>query len=267
MKKLKRTEECTTLKRKIFNLFMVLLVVNQIVLSGLLYQRTKDIDSLEIVLDDQNLLIDIKSNTIDYLIESLEKVNAINEQLDESIKVLKNDNLHLSREYEMILDEYEELKKRKELYDKYSYALVYDGKRTDLRYSQVETLETLSEKAGINTHLPLAIGCVESKFDSDLRSTISTATGSWQFLKETGKFTYETLMENEPGSYNHDMMATDNDISLQMVVAYLSYLKERRGTGYEIIKGYSGSPEPSWYIERMNRHLSEVGLSFNDIIE
>ena len=65
-------------------------------------------------------------------------------------------------------------------------------------------------------------------------------------------------------TYSHDM-ATDNNISLEMAVAYLKYLKDTRGTGYKIIQGYSGSPEPSWYIERMNRYLSEVGLTFDDI--
>ncbi len=189
----------------------------------------------------------------------------INKVLSEQMETLKADNIALASEYDEMKVSYNELKERKELYDNYSYALMYNGERTQLSYDELRTLESLAKEKGINPHVPMAIGMVESKFNKECTTTNSTAKGYFQFLKGTGKFTYNNLMGRQD-EYIHDVIAVDPDTSIQLVVHYLDYLYDTRdGNLYQVIKGYSGSPEPSWYIDIMNKYLNKVGLSFDDL--
>lgn len=199
------------------------------------------------------------------LIETTANYKDIAAELSDSITQLKNDNESLASEYDSVKEAYDILKYREELYDKYSYAIMYNGNRTELTYDQIKTAEELAKEKGVDPDMLFSIGMVESKFDSSCTTTTSTAKGYFQFLKGTGKFTYNTLMGHDD-YYDHSTMATNPYTSIKMAVNYLNYLGKNRSTNYGVIKGYTGLSEPDWYIDRMNTYLSKVNKSFSDLL-
>lgn len=260
------------IKDTVKNLLMVMMVLTIIALVKVVVLQEAEIVGLHQVINEKenklvanNISINNALNKIKELRNVIEAQYDIAENLNASIVELKEDNTSLAQDYDEIKAEYDILKEREELYDKYSYAITYNGERTDITYDHIKTLEELCDERGLSPHLILSVGMLESKMNSDCKNSQSTARGAFQFLKGTGRFVYEDYLGYGKGSYDHSM-AHDMDIAIQLAVGYFDYLQETRGgSGYAMIQGYSGSSDCGWYIDILNTHLSKVGLNFYDI--
>lgn len=177
---------------------------------------------------------------------------------------LVEDNKALSEDYDKLNKEYKQLAERKELFDKYSYAIVDKaGKRTDLSYDEIKTGEELAKKEGLDPNLVFGIIMTESGGNAKATNSASTARGYGQMLKGTGKYVYENIQGHGSGTYNHDM-AFDPTTNISLMCSYLGYLKGTGKSAYATMKSYRGL-EPTGYINMINSHISRVGSSFSKI--
>lgn len=209
----------------------------------------------------------MKDQYID-LYDENEILRSNNEELGVKVQSLVEVNDTLSQENENLLiqaDEYkaaaEEYAERSELYDKYSYAILRkDGTRTDITYDQLRSAETLMEEKGVDVDLVLSMIMVESNGKEKAQSATSTARGYGQFLKGTGKFVYEELME--AGNYSHNY-ALDGDTNIEMVATYMSYLTEKNNSLVAAIQGYRGEGGAVLqnYIAKIDRYLAKKDKS------
>ena len=223
-------------------------------------QLKQEISSIQDTLSiSYNIVKDAKVS-----ISSYEEV--INEQND-IITELVNDNTNLSNEYDAISEAYNTLKNRAELYDKYSYALIYNGARTELTYDQLEYGEQLMLSKGLDPDLLFSIGMVESRYNPSAINPKSLASGYHQFLSGTGKFAYEVLLGNGNGTYNHSITPFNGTINIEMAVAYLDYLHNNYNSIRGMIECYSGRTgyKVDEYIGYMNEFLNKKGKYVSDI--
>ena len=122
---------------------------------------------------------------------------------------------------EYILHELEIYKHREELYDKYEYAIFYNGERTDITYDHLDSLEQMVEETSIpNPDLILAIIGLESHFNCQAYNPKSGASGFGQFLPSTARSVWIKVLGNPEDSWEPEMVF-DPDINLQLTVAYM----------------------------------------------
>lgn len=154
---------------------------------------------------------------------------------------------------------------REELLDKYEYALYHDGKKTDITYEQIISLQEYCEEKGYSNDmvdLVLAIAMKESTGNSQAYNKSSGATGYGQFLNSTAKFVYTKLQGNE--NYTHDV-SLDGETNLKMVADYMDYLTNYYGGSVpKAINSYRGCYDKG-YISIINKYLGYNGLSLNTI--
>lgn len=199
--------------------------------------------------------VTIFEDTLDYETQ----ITALTEMvtaLDEQSKALAISN----EEYYNKIQEYES---REELLDKYEYCITReDGSRTDITYDQLINVEKLSKEKGIDTDLIMSIVMVESSGKEKASSSSgSTARGYGQFLKGTGEYVYEDIMEN--GTYDHSM-AYDGDTNLTMMVHYLDHLTDiNDGDLYASLRNYRGKGGEvlNNYINKIDGYLGTKGKS------
>ena len=169
---------------------------------------------------------------------------------------------------EMVSIQEEELvayRSREELLDKYEYALYYGGKKTDITYGQIISLQEYCEEKGYSNEmvdLVLAIAMKESTGNSQAYNKSSGATGYGQFLNSTAKFVYTKLQGNE--NYTHDA-ALDGETNLKMVADYMDYLTDYYGGSVpKAMDSYRGCHDKG-YIAIINKYLGYNGLSLDTI--
>lgn len=218
------------------------IVEKDLAISELRTKNAEDIKALTTKLDSaQSLSKDLKT-----------KVKSLDNQITE----LKSENAKMKAKLD-----------KQTFMEKYSYAFTYGGRSTDLTYEQAKLGETLMEEKGYNPNLLFGILMTESGGDSDADNPASTALGYGQFLKGTGKFVYEDLLDNGRGTYNHNYLK-NGETSIKMMVAYIDYLVTRRsGSVYKAIKSYSGRDDTSVkpYINKINSFIKCNGASIYDM--
>jgi soluble lytic murein transglycosylase-like protein len=187
---------------------------------------------------------------------------------DKSLKKLKSDNLAIQKEYKALNKKYKKLAKRKELYNKYGYAIKdTDGSRTDLSYEDLQYGVDLMKQYGYNPHILFSMGMVESNFNSDCYMNSTGAAGYLQIIPSTGKFIYKKLLHKK-GKYVHSKIMKDTKLNIQMAVAYLDYLFKLHPTKFRAIKQYCGGSTSftKMYINRMKKYSSRYGVKIWKII-
>ena len=211
------------------------------------------------LLYDQNQDIATDYNTT---LELLYDVSTMTYQLDNEVKELqksiKTKNIQLKK-----------FEERKRLLNSYEWAMYSSGKKTDICYKDIKDLQGFVKERKLSddtVDLVLAIAMTESDGDKNCISTESTARGLGQFLSGTGKFVYTKLMGNK--SYNHQRMALDKTINLEMMVEYLKYLdKTQKGNVDKIINRYRGLDSPGYkakinsYLHKNNKNLGNIKLT------
>lgn len=203
-------------------------------------------EDLAIKYDSLNTDFDKAKKTITNLTTSLEDISSENEIINTQNKMY----------YDMICD----YSTRKELLDKYEYAL-FDraGNRTDITYNQIRTAEEVCRENGVDIDFVLSTIMVESAGKEDAKNALSSATGYGQLIKGTARHVYENLMGNGKGTYNHSM-ALDGDTNIKMVAAYIGELQRTSDSMLEVINRYRGLEDTS-YVNKINSYLIESGKS------
>jgi len=161
--------------------------------------------------------------TIGKLATNIIKSNDVIDQLDTQLTSLMKDNRDLAAQYDELFEKYSVLAEREELYNKYEYIVMYDGKRTDVTYEQIKSGEQIMLENGYNPNILFSTIMVESRGVETAKNKESTATGYGQILASTGKYIYEDLMGNPKGTYKHSM-AKDGDLNMQMTATYIDHL-------------------------------------------
>lgn len=147
--------------------------------------------------------------------------------------------------------------------DKYSYAM-YDtaGLRNDLTVELLFLGDQLMTECNLDPNLLFGIIMVESEGHADKYNTVSTAAGLGQFLPDTGKFVYNTYIDNTI-KYDHNITPYNAECNLKMIVYYLDYLYDiHHGSTMDVIKDYCGGDD-NFALSYYNRVCNEVGYCIN----
>lgn len=206
------------------------------------------------------------------------EILSLNNIIEDKNKVINN--LHYERdELELkaisrreLLTEQNEildiLLKREELYDKSEIAVMNTcNKRTDMTYEEIEHLVETCEEKSLPYELFTYIIKLESNFNPTLESNQSSATGYMQVIEGTGRYTYEKVMGNPPGSYNHSM-ALDPKMNITLALNYFEYLFGRADEDVEeVLKRYSGFYSPYGigykYFDILDNHMDKFDYSIS----
>lgn len=183
-------------------------------------------------------------------------------QKDEEIDDLEEKIKGLKIDYE----EYNNLLKRKELFDEYEYCLFDDaGNRTDITYDQLEHGISLMEANGIDPDLLFSIIMVESNGRENAANSNSSAKGYCQLIASTGKSMYESI--GNRGTYRHETMAFDGKLNMEMGVELISRNMEKyNGDVNKVLCLYTGSnPVNPGYYKKLNHYLDKAGTSLSEI--
>lgn len=191
---------------------------------------------------------------LNYKIDGLEEVvNELDEQISNVSEVNKS-----------YVDELNYLRSREELYDKYEYAIMYDGKRTELKYEEIQYGEELMLAKGHNPNLMFGSIMVESRANPVAVNKESGATGYGQFLDSTAKWVWTKLIGNN--SYYSDIRK-DGKANIQMMAEYYDYLYGMYGNNtLKVVKHYSGNSTyegASTYLAKVNSFTRKVGEVIN----
>lgn len=188
--------------------------------------------------------------------------------LYDACEVLDNQNKSLVASNEEYYSKLEEVTDKLELYEKYDYALFFGGKRNDITYDQLVTLEECIDESSIpDPDLILAWVMVESHGFTGANNPTSSAKGYGQFLDGTSKFVYTKLLGEKEWTPS---VAFDGETNIRMMVAYTDYLYDYYGGPYGMLKGYTGSSNPEFlnsYTSKLNTYLRHAGKSFNDMYQ
>lgn len=198
-------------------------------------------------------------------------MKSVIEQTDASLASLKAEVESLRAENKSLTKKYNQAVKDVAIIDKYKYALIDEsGNRTDLTLDEMKLGIELMEEKGYDPNILFSIGMVESGYNRTCTNSRSTAKGYHQFLNDTAKFTYETLMNKGKGTWTPGV-AFDGKTNIKMCVEYFDYLMKKHGNFYKAIGQYcgKGTAKGSFtytYINRMDKHASRSGVSIYNII-
>lgn len=210
-----------------------------------LYQENKALSQENKELEDK----------YEVMYENFDELTTISKTLDSQNKELVKSNQEYYEENSM-------LKERKELYDKYEYAIVYGGERTDITYDQLKTVESLCEDKNMDDpDMILATAMVESSGKSNARSSESTAKGYGQLLDGTSKFVYTKLLGQKGWS---PAVSLDPEKNLEMMVAFYDYLYSKHGSLPRAVTHYRGLNDTG-YVNKINSFLASKDKSINSI--
>lgn len=218
--------------------------------------------------DLQNQITNLESKNADlqnqiYAIQNdLATMTQISKELDDQNKELVDLYNQNNQDIKILLA-------RKELYDKYSYAIINseNGERTDITYNDIATLESLAQQKGMGkdaVDFILAVCMTESRGNANAKNLSSTASGLGQLLYTTAKFVYEDLMGNGKNTYKSSY-AFDHSINIKMSLYYIDYLaKQNNRDTTKICVGYAGGYDKTW-IDKVDSYLQNVGKSIYTI--
>ena len=168
--------------------------------------------------------------------------------------IAANDNY-----YEQLMS----LQEREELFDKYEYAILYNGERTDIQYDQLKTGIDIMVENDIDPNILFAIIMTESQGQENAQNATSTASGYGQILASTGKSVYEKYMDNEPGSFDREMLL-DGETNITIAANYLAQLIDTSSSLAEALYQYRGIQDTAW-INKVNSYLAKGGTSLGEI--
>lgn len=193
-----------------------------------------------------------KNKIIAELTHTVGDLNGVIEETDRQLRQVAAVN-------QSYVDELNTLRNRSELYDKYEYAIVYGGKRTDLTYEEIQFGEELMVSKGYDPDLMFGSIMVESNANPNAVNKDSGATGYGQFLDSTAKWVWTAMLGNN--TYYSDIRK-DGKANILMMATYYDYLYSVTGSTFEVVKCYSGNSTDEGtrrYIARVNKFISQVG--------
>ena len=174
----------------------------------------------------------------------LEECNEAITELYDICEELDTQNKSLVTSNEEYYSELLSLKDKVELYERYEYALFFGGRRNDITYDQLKTLEECIQESSIpDSDLILSWIMCESHGFANAKNPSSSAKGYGQFLDGTSRFVYTKLLGEKNWTPS---VAYDGETNMRMMVAYTDYLYDYYGGPRGMLRGYTGSSDPSF---------------------
>lgn len=217
----------------------------------------EDLDQLREKMDQINSNYNLAVQNYTSTIVAQDEINRKLRDVVSDILVLDYENVKLINANDEYYKELMFYKNREELYDKYKYALYYEGERTDITYDQLKTGVTIMENNGLDPNLLFAVIMVESKGKENAKNDSSTASGFGQILTSTGKDVYEDYMNK--GKFSNDLLM-DGTTNIEITANYLNQLIENNGTLTEALYKYRGKTDKYW-INAVDEYMHEGGSS------
>lgn len=248
MRKMQRREKFA---KRLTTLFIyTCLILSVILLNKQNNELRETIDSQQQAYEIAIYEKDYEIANLNYMIDSLEDVV---DRLDAQISNVAQVN-------QSYVDELNLLRTRAELYDKYEYAIMDEGKRTELKYEEIQYGEELMLAKGYNPNLMFGSIMVESRANPEAVNKESGATGYGQFLDSTAKWVWTKLIGNR-GYYSD--LRKDGKVNIQMMAEYYDYLYDKYGGNtLKVVKQYSGNSTyegASKYLAKVNSFTRKVG--------
>lgn len=198
------------------------------------------------------------SASVNELTKDLTAMTQVSVTLEQENNSLINDNRALADEYDDVYNELVAMQERKELYDKYEYAIIYGGKRTDVKYGDLKHMEDIASELGLTEDaidLCLSFVLNESRGNEKAYNP-SGASGLGQLMPGTGRFVWNNLMDNNGESYDHSTIPFDGSTNLEMSLRYIAYLDNKHGSATKVVTSYCGGWMES-YVNSLNVHLAK----------
>lgn len=212
------------------------------------------------IADLQSTIARYKSDIDTMHIDHQTEIEQYQAEIDQVADVFEQIILQKDAAYQKLVEDMNaESSVKFEIVKKYRYVIDRVNPSEGFTLGMLYHVDELCKKADINAHMVFAIFDIESDFDVDVKSSISSATGLGQVLASTGKFIYEGKMGNPKGSYTHEM-AKNGYTNIEIVVTYLKYLKDTYGSISSMINSYSGDPSGGYY----QKYLSQMRSNGQD---
>lgn len=184
--------------------------------------------------------------------------------LKETIDGLNQEIQSLSEINKSYVDELNDLRSRKELLDKYEYAIFDEsGNRTSLTYAEIKLGEDLMAESGHDPNLMFGTIMVESRGNSAAVNPVSNSTGYGQFMNSTARFVWTDLLGNS--NYTPDIRK-DGESNIRMMAAYYDYLYEKNKSTIKVVKEYSGNSTMAGamsYLNKINSFTRKCGVTIH----
>lgn len=248
----------------LFVLFLIcitLTVTNSITRLSSTLLETKN--ELEYTKETNKITISNLKNELKISESAVLKQYDINYKMNDIIKDTDDYLIKLRKSNKSLKKELENATNRLLIYETYDYIALDNGKRTDVTYDELVLGETLMKENGYDPNLLFGIVMVESRGNADAVNPRSGASGYGQFMKYTGEYVYENLLNK--GSYNHFSTPFNGEINIEMMAEYLDYLNTKyKNNTFKSIKEYCGGGNifTSQYIAKINSVLPD-GRSIN----
>lgn len=215
--------------------------------------------SLKSAMEEKNEIIKDKEAEIEKKDTIINEKDASIEILTNTIRSMDEEILDVKEVNESYVDELNELRSRKELYDKYQYAIFdEDGKRTELTYEEIKLGEEIMLDNNLDPDIMFGTIMVESNGNPKAVNTDTNATGYGQFLDSTAEWVWTELLGHDNYASN---VRKDGKANIQMMGAYYGYLYGQKGNTFDVMKAYSGNSTNSGatkYIDRVNHHINRA---------
>lgn len=254
MTQMRRMQRRERIAKRLTTLFIYTVLTLTVILLN------KENQELKLAITEQEeefqSIIFEKNHEITKLNFAVNNLEQVVDQLDEQIESVSDVN-------KSYVDELNTLRKRAELYDKYEYAIVYNDKRTDLTYEEIEYGENMMLAYGYDPDLMFGSIMVESRATSNAVNKESGATGYGQFLDSTAQWVWTRLLGND--TYHSDIRK-DGKSNIQMMATYYDYLYNTKGDTFNVVKTYSGNSTyagTARYLAKVNSFISTVGAIIN----
>lgn len=230
------------------------------IIGSLMEQTEKMNNELQVMEDSMKDVVIEYTNAINQKDKQIQSLNTVVSDLRLTIEDLDLQTMELAKTNQSYVDELTEFREREELYDKYEYAIMDEGRRTDLKYAEIKLGEQLMVEKGHDPHLMFGSIMVESNANPLAVNKGSGATGYGQFLNSSAKWVWTTLMGNS--GYYPDLRK-DGEANIRMMATYYDYLYRTQGSTLNVIKYYSGNSTYEGalkYLARVNKYTSKVGV-------
>lgn len=229
----------------------IVMYTNYINVCTLLDESTKHAEEL---FDEVTTL----TASVNELTTDLTVMTRVSIKLEEENNSLINDNQALADEYDEVYNALSEIQERAELYDKYAFAIMYNGQRTDVKYSDLKHMEDIAEELGLTQDaIDLCLSFVMNESHGNEKAyNASGASGLGQLMPGTGKYVWDHLMDNGGVEYDHSTIPFDGSTNLEMSLRLLADLDNKHHSTTKVVTSYCGG----WmegYVNMLNKNLSK----------
>jgi len=141
------------------------------------------------------------------------------------------------------------------------YWFVFEESDGEFPYSHLLTLDTAAQENNINPYTVLAMYKVESNWNPNAKSRISSAVSYGQLIKGTGEWFFEDVMKE--GTYDHTEIGADPYENIKITTKYLSYKMDEVNSISRGLRNYNGEFKDDRYYQWVKQKMDNFGKDIN----